>query len=383
MISSRQKRDIVKAFTHLFGTEPIYHIFAPGRINLIGEHTDYSDGFVLPVAINLGISMAVTPRDDSRILIHSLDFNEQLDFELTGFSNQDLGWVEYIKGVAWALNDQGYPLKGWQGILSGDIPIGAGLSSSAALELAAVEAFVISSDLSLNHKQKAEIGKLAESLWVGVNVGIMDQMISASGKAGHAVLIDCRTLNYDYVPMPDNIRLIVLDTMTRRKLSQSAYNRRHSEVNTASEILGVTALRDSKMALLLAKRDAMPPPLFRRARHVISENERVTTFSDALHNNDLKTIGKLLNQSHTSLRDDFEVSSKDLDCIVDLAQQHPDCLGARMTGAGFGGCALALLDADITEHFIDDVKSKYSNLTGIQPHIFEVSSEDGVMSNKL
>jgi len=374
---------VVKKYIRLYHSEPKLLVVAPGRINLIGEHTDYSDGFVLPVAINLGIVIALSPREDDLVELYSIDLNDQLKFGLGDLSRGNEGWKEYIKGVAWALGEKGFELQGWQGVFAGSIPIGAGLSSSAAVLVAAAQAFSISSDLSLSATTLAQIGKTAESEWVGVNVGIMDQLVSAAGKSDHAVCLDCRTLEYEYVPIPENVSFVVLDTMTRRELSNSAYNTRHEEVKQAVKILGVNKLRDATLDLLSEKKTLLSDTLYRRARHVISENERVLACSSAMKNGDLQKMGALINASHISLRDDFEVSSKELNLIVEIAQNQASCLGARMSGAGFGGCALALIENANVEHFIKSVTEAYLAETNIRPHLFKVESEDGVHAEKI
>ncbi len=370
-------------YLRLYQNNPDMLVFAPGRINLIGEHTDYSDGFVLPVAINLGIMIAMTPREDHLVELYSVDLNEHLKIDLRDLEKGDGGWGEYVKGVAWALGERGSMLHGWQGVFAGSIPIGAGLSSSAALLVAAVKAFCLSSVFELSKTTIAQIGKQAESEWVGVNVGIMDQLVSAAGKAGHAVRLDCRSLAYEYVPIPENVSFVVLDTMTRRELSQSAYNTRHDEIKTAAKGLNVPILRDATLSLLDEKKNFLSDTHYRRARHVISENERVHAFSAAMKNDDLQKMGALINASHASLRDDFEVSSEELNLIVEIAQDQPTCLGARMMGAGFGGCALAILENAHVADFVKQVTNNYQSTTGIQPHIFKVESEDGVKAQNI
>ncbi|MFW5713698.1 MAG: galactokinase [Brevefilum sp.] len=373
----------MKKYFHHYHSKPAILVMAPGRINLIGEHTDYSDGFVLPVAINLGVAIAMTPRNDHRIKLYSMDLDEHIEFDLGEINKKDSGWQEYIKGVAWALQEESYNLQGWQGVVAGSIPIGAGLSSSAALLVATVEALCVSSNLSLSEVTVAKIGRRAESEWVGVNVGIMDQLVSAAGKADHAVCLDCRTMAYEYVPIPEKVHFLVLDTLTRRELSHSAYNRRHEEIKEATKKLGVSMLRDASLSLLNEKGALLSDILFRRAKHVISENERVLAFREAMKNQDLQKMGALINASHRSLRDDFEVSSKELNLIVDIAQNQPACLGARMTGAGFGGCALAILEDGNVDDFIKAVSKTYQAETKIEPYIFKIESEDGVKAFDL
>jgi len=369
---------VLSTYQHLFNKEPAFIVTAPGRINLIGEHTDYSEGFVLPVAINRQMTIALSPRLDRNLKIYSADFNETLESTLEGLNSQRSGWQAYISGMAWALAEAGYALQGWEGVIAGDIPIGAGLSSSAALEVAVAKAFCLTSGLDISPTQLALLSQKAENDWVGVKVGIMDQLISAAGKAKHAMLLDCRSLNFEHVPIPDQVSFMVLDTMTRRELTHSEYNTRQNEVQLVSERLGRQYLRDVNLDLLLQKSGEIPPVLFKRAHHVITENGRVHEFSNAMRNSQFKRMGVLINESHTSLRDDYEVSSRELNLIVDLAQNQPGCLGARMMGAGFGGCALALLRNGQIETFAEAIFNSYLRATGIEPNIFKVESSSGV-----
>lgn len=369
---------VFKAYVNLFNAEPEFMIIAPGRVNLIGEHTDYSDGFVLPFAINLGIIIAFSPKSDDQINLYAVDFDQYFKQSISTILESEDGWTAYITGVIRVLKDMGFKLKGFQGVVAGNLPIGAGLSSSAALEVAAAKTLCISSDIDLPNIELAKISQIAEREWVGVNVGIMDQLISASGRLGYAVKLDCRTLETEYVPIPEGVSFVVLDTKTRRELSHSAYNTRHEEVDIAARILEVPYLRDVTHAMLTEKMGSFPMDVYHRAKHVIFENERVHDFAAAMQNNDLKKMGDLLNASHASLRDDFDVSSKELNIIVDIASSQPGCFGARMTGAGFGGCAMAMIDQGVLDTFINKVHHLYQAETNIKPHIFKVESVDGV-----
>lgn len=377
-MAQKIKNLVVAAHQQRFNENPSAIVSAPGRINLIGEHTDYSEGFVLPVAIDRNVTISFSPRIDDILHIYSMDFDADIKIHLNAIKRGHGGWVEYISGMAWALMEAGFQLSGWEGVIAGNIPIGAGLSSSAALEVATGKAFCLSSSIDLSPTQLALISRKAESDWVGVNVGIMDQLISAAGKENHAVLLDCRSLNYEYVPIPDQISLVVLDTMTRRELTQSEYNARYEEVNLVAKTLGVEYLRDATIDMLKEKKAMLTPTLFRRGKHVIAENQRVIDFTIAMRNSDLLLMGSLINASHNSLRDDFGVSSKELDLIVSLAQNQSSCLGARMMGAGFGGCALALLSNHDVESFSRDIFHAYQAETNIEPHIFNVKSSNGV-----
>jgi len=375
---SKLRKQVLSAYERWFDEKPTFIVTAPGRINLIGEHTDYSDGFVLPVAIDRNVTIAFTPREDDLVHIYSVDFNEEIKVQLGHLKRNLGGWKDYVTGMAWSMIDSGLKLSGWQGVIAGDIPIGAGLSSSAALEVAAGKTFCLSSDIKLSPTKLALISKKAESEWVGVNVGIMDQLISSAGKQGHALLLDCRSLTFDYVPIPHQAVFIILDTQTRRELTHSDYNVRHEEVRKAATILGIQHLRDATPSFIEENQNTLPPILYKRAKHVARENERVKLFSNAMRNSNLLKMGELINESHVSLRDDFEVSSPELNLIVDLAQSQSGCVGARMMGAGFGGCALALLNIENVGHFTDAITTTYYAETGIKPHIFKVESAYGV-----
>ena len=371
------REQVENAFQKEFGAEPVYLVRAPGRVNLIGEHTDYNDGFVLPMAIDRAIWIALRPRGDGQVLAHSVDFAEPAEFSLDGIENTDSGWPEYLKGVAFVLQEAGHALSGWEGVVGGDVPIGAGLSSSAAIEMAAARAFAAVSGIDWDPAPMAKLGQRAENTWVGVNCGIMDQMISATGKADHAVLIDCRSLDLRQVPLPAGTLVVVLDTGTRRGLVDSAYNERRAQCESAAKTFGVKALRDVTLAGFGERADELDQTTCRRARHVISENERTLRAVEAMSQDDAAAMGELMNESHTSLRDDFEVSSKELDAMAECAQDLDGCCGARMTGAGFGGCAVALIREDAKESFVADVGAAYARATGHTPNIYVCKATDG------
>lgn len=362
-------------FNSLFNTLPPIIVQAPGRVNLIGEHTDYNDGFVLPMAIDRGIWLALRPRSDDIVSIYSVDLDKTAVFPLQDLKKTGDSWAEYPKGVAWALKEAGYPLQGWEGVMSGNVPRGAGLSSSAAVELATARAFQASAGFDWQPDQMARLSQRAENDWVGVNCGIMDQMISAAGAEGHALLIDCRSLQHELVPMPctadgNETAVVVLDTATRRGLVDSAYNERRTQCEAAAQYFEVKALRDVSISELLDASDGLDPLTRQRAKHVVTENLRTLNAAKAMTNNDPQLLGQLMNESHASLRDDFEVSSIELDTMVGVAQALPGCLGARMTGAGFGGCAVALVDRSFIEGFVTAVAKQYQSATGLTPQIY-------------
>lgn len=380
---------VQQAFATHFGGTAELTVRAPGRVNLIGEHTDYNDGFVLPMAIDRAAWIALRRRHDGCVRVHGVDVDETAEFSLeavrtsapvAGAGTQ--GWLEYLKGMAWALLDAGHELTGWEGVVAGDVPIGAGLSSSAALELATARAFAEVSGLSWDPAAMALLGQRAENRWVGVNCGIMDQMISAAGRADHALLLDCRSMEARHVPLPTGTAVVILDTGTRRGLVDSAYNERRSQCERVSAHFGVTALRDVTSAELA--RQAQDPGTegldelaLRRARHVISENERTVEAAEALAAGDAVRTGALMDASHVSLRDDFEVSSEALDVMVTCARQAPGCHGARMTGAGFGGCAVALVDGGKAAHMARDTAAAYRTATGHEPQVYVCQATDG------
>ena len=360
----------INAFSQRFGEPPALLARAPGRVNLIGEHTDYNDGFVLPMAIDRALWIALTPRADRRVVVHSLDFNTAADIDLDRLTHADDGWPEYLRGVAWALQAADLPLRGWQGVMAGDVPIGSGLSSSAALELALARAFQAVSGFAWEPAAIARHAQRAENDWVGMNCGIMDQMISAAAAAGSALLIDCRSLQTTPVPLPPKSVAVVMDSMTRRGLVASAYNERRSQCEAAARHFGVTALRDLDESDFTQRATQLDALARRRARHVISENARTLAAADAMRQGDARQLGALMNASHDSLRDDFEVSTAALDALVDAARGQPGCFGARLTGAGFGGCAVALVHPDAVADFVQVVTRKYEVFNGQTPALY-------------
>ena len=352
-----------------FGTPPTVLVRAPGRVNLIGEHTDYNDGFVLPMALERAAWVALTPRADTRVRLFADDLGEEGVFDTLTARSRDArgdasaepgGWLEYPRGVAWALQELADPLRGFDGVLASDVPRGAGLSSSAAVELAIAAAFAAANDLPWDAKRMARAMQRVENLWVGVQSGIMDQLIGAAGEAGHALLIDCRDLRLEAVPLPDEVAVVVLDTGTRRTLVGSAYDERRASCGRVAAALAVPALRDASLAMLEAARADLDPTDYLRARHVIGENARTLAAAAALRAGDAATFGDLMNASHTSLRDDYAVSSPALDAMVTAARAAPGCFGARMTGAGFGGCAVALVDAAEIDAFVAATLKNYA-----------------------
>lgn len=364
MMSIQQR--ITTEFTKCFNQPPTFIVRAPGRVNLIGEHTDYNDGFVLPMTIDRSMWVALRPRADRRVEVGSLNFQGQTEFSLDEITRGE-SWDAYVRGMAWVLQTEGYPLQGWEGILASDIPAGAGLSSSAALELSIARAFWAVSRWDWNPEKMALAARRTENEWLGVQSGIMDQMISANGKVGHALLIDCRDLTSRLLPLPEATAVVVLDTGTRRGLVDSAYNERVTQCKIASDFFGAVALRDVSPENFEIRAGELDAIIRRRARHIITENVRTLQAAEAMQAGDAVKLGRLMKASHLSLRDDYEVSSKELNVMVQIANSQPGCLGARMTGAGFGGCAVALVKKSVVSAFADEVVVAYQAQTGFQP----------------
>ncbi|HSD26334.1 MAG TPA: galactokinase, partial [Vicinamibacteria bacterium] len=347
-------------------------------VNLIGEHTDYNDGFVFPMAIDRAVWIALRPRSDGRVVAVSLNFDETREFDLAKLTKKDSdSWIEYLKGTAWALQGAGHVLKGFDGVVAGDVPLGAGLSSSASIEMATARAFAAVSDVPWQPAPMALLGQKAENKWVGVNCGIMDQLISAAGVEDKALLIDCRSLETQAVPLPRGTVVVVLDTATRRGLVDSAYNERRAQCEAAAKLFGVKALRDVTSAQLAARAAELDPVTLRRARHVVSEDERTLAAAEAMRANDAARLGTLMNDSHESLRHDFEVTNDGLNVMADEARRAPGCFGARMTGAGFGGCAVALVAAFQSEAFVRQVDAGYRKATGLDPKVYVCRATNG------
>ena len=379
LVSNELRARVLDEFEQRFGGSPSVLTRAPGRVNLIGDHTDYNDGFVLPMAIDRGVWLAVRPRDDRRVVVRSVDFDQEATFALDDASPRRNGgeWIEYLRGVAWALDSAGRPTAGWEGIVAGDVPVGAGLSSSAALELATARAFAAISGVVWQPIAMARAAQRAENEWVGVQCGIMDQLISAAGAEGHALLIDCRTLATRLVPIPMNVSVVVLDTGTRRGLVGSAYNERRAQCEQAARFFGVPALRDVELASFMEREQELDPTTRQRARHVITESARTVDAAVLLEQGDVRAFGALMDESHVSLRYDFGVSRSELDTMVTLARRHSTCFGARMTGAGFGGCAVALVERGATGAFCHAVAAEYEAAVGIRPALYVCSASAG------
>jgi galactokinase len=366
-------------------TGPGSHVYrAPGRVNLIGEHTDYNEGFVLPTAIGISTWVTSTRRDDRTVRLFSENFSEWLEFSL---DDQDLRardhWSDYVVGVALAIERAGYRLHGAELRIRGEVPIGSGLSSSAALEVASGYALLRNSGLAVDRRELARLCQQAENEFVGMRCGIMDQFASCHGQAGRALLLDCRSLEHKLLPLPEAARLAVCNTMVKHSLAGSEYNTRRLECEAAVKHFAqhrpeVRALRDVTEADLKQYGSDLPEVIYRRARHVITENARVLAAGAALEGGDLTAFGELMNSSHHSLRADYEVSCRELDLMVALARAVPGVYGARMTGGGFGGCTVNLVKTEAIDEFQRTVARGYEQATGLVPEIYICSAANGV-----
>ena len=378
------RKNIIQTFRSAFKSNPSHIIHVPGRVNLIGEHTDYNEGFVLPMAVNLSLQVATQARADEKVQIYSDDFRNKKYFLLKQFqSKKQDSWMRYVKGIAHVFQTKGFHLQGFDAVMSGTIPRGAGLSSSAALELAIAYAFSLSSNITWQPTAMALLAQQAENTWVGVQCGIMDQMVIAHGQANHAILIDCRSLAITPVRLPDDITIIIMYTRTRRGLVSSEYNARRQLCEEAARLLKVRALRDISLEEWKKVEETLSLNCRLKAKHVITENDRVLKAVDAMQRNDKITLGQLFYESHCSLRDDYQVSNPQLDAIVECARQHPACYGARMTGAGFGGCAIALVAAKQEQVFKQEVACCYKLQTGLLPKMYVTRAVDGARAEEV
>lgn len=372
-------------FEDNFGMPP--RLFrAPGRVNLIGEHTDYNDGFVLPAAIDFSTTVAAAARGDRKLVVCSLDFNEQFEFDLDNLPSQRAGkWFDYVVGVAWALGKRA-ALRGANLMIRGEVPIGAGLSSSAAIEVSTALALIaVSGDKEAKKISRAEIAKLcrrAENEFVGAQVGIMDQFVSCAAERSHALLLDCRSLEYQLVPIPPGLRLVICNTMVKHDLATGSYNQRRAECEEGVKVFAthdsrITALRDVTPEVFKKHAREMTDTVRKRCEHVIRENARVLAAVECLRQADLAGLGKLMSESHASLRDLYEVSCAELDAMVESARDLLGCIGSRMTGGGFGGCTINLVQSEHAQNFVSAVAERYERATGIKPEIHLCTAEDG------
>jgi galactokinase len=357
-----------------FGAPPVLVVRAPGRVNIIGEHTDYNHGFVLPMAIEQETVILATPRDDGVLNACAANLGRTGSSPLGRWErNSDESWLDYIVGVACELDKLGKPLTGADLMVRGDVPIGSGLSSSASLEMAALVLFETMGGFTVEGPEAPLLGQRVENGFIGVNSGIMDQFIIRMGQAGHALFLDCRSHAYDLIPVAfPNARFVIANTAVTRGLSASKYNERVAECAEAAEgmraVLGKegTHLRDFSLADLEAARESVAENAYRRARHVMTEDERTAAACDAMRAGDAARLGELMNASDHSLRDDYEVTCPELDTMTEIARALEGCYGARMTGAGFGGCTVNLVAADKADAFAEQLMAEYTGRTGLK-----------------
>jgi galactokinase len=375
--------NLAAKFRQQYGNEPrLFH--APGRVNLIGEHTDYNDGFVLPMAINRGTTVAIDARRDRLLRVWSLNLNESIELNLDGIGSGRSGrWSDYVEGIAAALLARNASLIGADIALESDVSIGGGLSSSAALEIALGTALISISNSPIDKLSLALAGQAAEHSHVGIQCGIMDQYASTHAVRDHAILLDCRSLESELIPLRlQEYQIVICDSKVRHSLSSSEYNHRRKDCESGVKMLsaslpGIHALRDVTIAQLEAHRATLPAPVLSRCRHVISENERTLEAAKALAAGNVAEMGKLMSASHASLSDNYEVSCRELDLLVEIAEAQSCVLGARMTGGGFGGCTVSLVERSGLASFCENVSRDFHAGTGISPSIFAAEATDG------
>ena len=379
--------DLTRRFTSVFpaaaGREAEHVVVrAPGRVNLIGEHTDYNGGFVLPFAIDMDVRIMLLPSDEPRIRIHRLDLAETATVSLDPFPPKGDAWHDYIAGTAWALAEHGQPVRGFDGVLASSLPIGSGLSSSAALEVVTAWAVSAPSGPAVPPLEVAKISQYAENNHVGVRCGLMDQFASACGVDGSALLFDCRSTEWRAVPLPAELALVVIHSGVSHGHADNAYNDRRAAcervvATMASDDPSVTLLRDVDMARLEAYRDRLDPVDFRRAVHVLTENERVLEAVAALEADDHAALGELMAGSQASMRDDYAITGPEIDALVEISVGVPGVIGSRMTGGGFGGCTISLVEHDAVDALRAAVEREYPARTGCSPQLWTVRATAG------
>lgn len=371
------------AFRETYGHEPPILASAPGRVNLIGEHTDTSGGFVFPCAIDRRIAVAARPCGGASHW-RSTSFGSVESLDVTTIEPGSVeGWARYPAGIAWAFRAQGIgDVPNLEAVVASDLPPETGLSSSAAICVAFATLWNRLCGFNLTPVEIAQLAQFAENNFVGVKCGIMDQLASACGREGEAIFLDTRLLQMRMAKVPEHLALVVCDTKSRRDLSSSAYNQRRDEVDRVTQLLGVSQLRDAQLDDLLERQEALDPVLIKRARHVITENTRCQGFYWALEDSNELRLGLLMRASHESLREDFEVTNAELDAMAEACWTAPGCVGARMTGAGFGGCCIALVYQHNLEAFRRSVSNRYASITGIEPNLFVCKPSDGARTRQ-
>ena len=368
--------------TH-YGEAPALIAHAPGRVNIIGEHTDYNEGFVFPAAINFGTWVAATKRADNDIVVTAMDYeNQQNQFSLSDINyDEEQGWANYVRGVVKVLKEAMPDFGGANLLVTGNVPQGAGLSSSASFEVAILKALSALYELPLDGVHAALLGQKAENTFVGCSCGIMDQLISAMGNEGMAMLLDCQSLAIEHSPLPDSHQIVIINSNVKRGLVDSEYNLRRQQCEQGASLLGVSSLREATMEMLEGAKAHMPEVVYRRAKHIVTENARTLAASQALKAGDIETVSEAMAQSHISMRDDFEITVRPIDYLVEIiGEVLGKSGGVRMTGGGFGGCVVALVPTDKVEAVKQVVADKYSDETGYSADIYVCTATQGAFA---
>ena len=380
-----EREEALRAHQRRFGQAG--RIFAaPARVNLIGEHTDYTGGFVMPMAIDFKTIAVVSAREDGRAVFYSANYEDEASLEIASLTRKPIGrWSDYPTGVLWSLRQEGVAVGGFDMTLTGDVPLGAGLSSSASVEVVTAMALLAHAGIELPLKKVATLCRRAENEYVGAKSGIMDQFASAGCVANRAMLLDCRALAYELLPLPDAVRVVICNSMVKHAVATGEYGDRSTEVEAGQAVLqrerpGVKLLRDATLEDLGACRDLMSAASFKRCRHIITENARVLEAREALLQSDVERFGALMVEAHVSVRDDFSASCEEVDMLVAIAMQQSECFGARITGGGFGGCSVNIVRADGTERFVATLRREYAAKTGIDPDCFVCAPSDGAFA---
>lgn len=371
------KKRAFDAYVSNFGTKPQYLVRAPGRVNIIGEHTDYNDGYVLPCAIDRDTVVAIGPSPNDMMKVISCDFDARDEFDPRKVTPSHQVWAQYVRGMAIHLSMDGHDIGPAQMAIAGDVPLGSGLSSSASLEIATGLAMMQQSGLPIELERLALIAQKAENQFVGCSCGIMDQLISAKAKKDHALLIDCRSLETKAISIPDDATIIIVNSGITHSNVGGEYNERRAQCESAAAHYGVHALRDIDIETLIEKRGDLNDLTYRRARHVVSENARTLSAAKALENGDLDSMGALMQASHESMRDDFEITTPQIDQLSDIMNSLIRIGGARMTGGGFGGCVVGITASQEADSIIEEINTKYVTPSGQNPKIFKCKAWSG------
>jgi galactokinase len=383
MTLEERKLLVAEKFGELFGGEPQMWSRAPGRVDLMGSHTDYNQGYVMTMTIDRDTWIAARPRQDGRVRIQSLNAARGDEFELEGLEqSRGCNWVDYMRGTAWALQQAGYQLRGFDGLVHSRVPIGSGLSSSAALEMAAAVMFQQTSGFTLEPVEMALIGQTGENQYVGMNCGILDQYSSALGQAGSALLLDCRSLESRATPMAAGLQVVICDTRAERNLAGTEYGERRAQCEQGVESLrkyypGIEALRDVSLEQLESHKKELPELVYKRCRFIIEENQRVLELAQALPGGDPGRLGELFRESYRGACELYEIGAPAMEAMAQAMLRAPGVIGARQTGAGFGGCLVGLVQEEAVEAFAEQVANGYAQRTGIQPQVYPVRAAAG------